>query len=101
MRQLCRPHGLTPPPAVQCAASLTNILSRLLCCFDSELDPDNRVVSVLAPASTSGLRVGDWILEVDGHALGSDMLVSVLEKNSLRGPDHELRIRREKEPMAA
>ena len=66
----------------------------------SELDPDNRVVSVLAPASTSGLRVGDFILEVDGHALGSDMLVSVLEKNGLKGPDHELRIRREKELAA-
>jgi len=67
----------------------------------SELDPDNRVVSVLPPASNSDLRVGDYILEVDGFPLGSDMLVTVLEKNGLKGPDHELRIRRENAPLQA
>jgi hypothetical protein len=60
-----------------------------------ELDPDNRVVSLMPPASGSGLQIGDYILEVDGFPLGEEMLVTILEKNQLRGPEHQLRIRRE------
>ena len=60
-----------------------------------ELDPDNRVVSLMPPASSSSLQIGDYILEIDGFALGEEMLVTILEKNNLVGPKHELRIRRE------
>jgi C-terminal processing protease CtpA/Prc len=60
-----------------------------------ELDPDNRVVSLMPPATSSDLQIGDYILEVDGFALGEEMLVTILDKNNLRGPEHELRIRRE------
>jgi C-terminal processing protease CtpA/Prc len=60
-----------------------------------ELDPDNRIVSLMSPATGSGLQIGDYILEVDGFPLGEEMLVTILDKNNLRGPEHELRIRRE------
>lgn len=59
-----------------------------------ELDPDNRIVSLVAPAADSLLRVGDFIIDVDGHELGTDMLITVIEKNGLKGPEHVMRIRR-------
>ena len=65
-----------------------------------ELDSNNRVMSLIAPADKSGLRIDDYILEVDGIALGSTMLVTVMETNKLKGPTHDLRIRREKQPGA-
>ena len=50
-----------------------------------ELDSNNRVMSLIAPADKSGLRIDDYILEVDGIALGSTMLVTVMETNKLKG----------------
>ena len=63
-----------------------------------ELDSNNRIMSLAAPADKSELRIDDYILEVDSIPLGSEMLVTVMEQNSLKGPEHELRVRREKEP---
>ena len=63
-----------------------------------ELDPDNRIVSLIGSAADSDLKPGDFILEVDGFELGDEMLVAVLEKNNLTGPKHVLKIRR---PLAA
>ena len=60
-----------------------------------ELDADNCVVSLLPPASGSELRIGDYILEIDGHELGVKLLVDVLEEFNLnKNPSNELRIRR-------
>lgn len=60
-----------------------------------ELDADNCVVSLQPPASGSDLRVGDYILEIDGHELGVKLLVDVLEEFNLqKQQSNELRIRR-------
>lgn len=63
-----------------------------------ELDSNNRIMSLNAPASKSELRIDDYILEVDNIVLGDQMLVNVMEDNNLKGPQHELRIRRVKQP---
>lgn len=79
---------------IQIVRKKSGLISRRPGKLGIELDPDNRIVSLLPPANASDLKVGDFILEVDGFPLGEDMLIAVIEKNGLKGPAHEMRIRR-------
>ena len=40
-----------------------------------ELDEDNCIVSLMPPAKSSELAIGDFVLDVDGHELGTNLLV--------------------------
>ena len=71
------------------------LLTRRAMKLGIELDSDNKVIALEKPASNSGLREGDYILEIDGHELGVKLLVEVLEEHQLtKKSENELRIRR-------
>ena len=64
-----------------------------------ELDADNCVVALMEPATKSDLRVGDYVLSIDGHELGVKLLVDVLDEFKLgQAASNELRIRRPPPP---
>ena len=60
-----------------------NMLTRRTMRLGIELDSDNKVIGLEPPASKSDLRVGDYILEIDGVELGVKLLVEVLDEHQL------------------
>ena len=65
-----------------------------------ELDEDNCIVSLVAPANTTAMQPGDYILSVDGHELGKTLLIDVLEAHKLMSnTEHVFRLRRPPHPL--